>query len=205
MEVRMKSRAILVALSILGVALYLSFDGFSSSESWRHGDLTAFEQRAGETDTSSDYSPMPDSVMTGLCWHSDKGIREGLFKDVNEGIALWRERAPESVTERPATDDVAGMKRPDQAQLLRILRQLSFETTDVTPETGTVSGVLTAAGQRRQVSLDIDRTDDDDFANGQLLDIAVSTAIEQYLRRDDLGAAQHEHGIELCIRLQAVS
>jgi hypothetical protein len=157
MHVQYKPRVfILVLISmIIGLSTYISYDRISSASNQQAVDLAIVDDLLRSMKQASAYRLMPDSIMTGLCWYGDDGSREGIFKDVNAGVAQWRERQPEAVKQ-----DAQGAAAADDRyhSLSNALTDLSFEATDYTVKEGKaeITGIIQVANHKQKIVLDVD-------------------------------------------------
>jgi hypothetical protein len=164
------------------------------------------QQALALRENSVSYRLLPESIMTGLCWRSADGSRQGIFKDINDGITQWREKAPGlHGHERTATSPYPAGNIPDKQQLLRQLKELSFQANGfiLTEETAKISGVLTVANRSRQIIMDLVRPADGELAPQDQIAVTTSTAISRYQPVHDLYTKQYN--IDLCLNMQVAS
>jgi hypothetical protein len=146
--------------------------------------------------------------MTGLCWRTPDGTREGIFRDVNAGIAHWRDHAPRAAGQALPLKDSTAVPAADgtYALLSRHLEGLSFEATDYsfTGESGEIKGDVALGGHRREVvmSVTIPTNRNNQYAHN-MIELNASTELDA----GDLDYALPAVGtrpIKLCITMQAV-
>ena len=191
-------------------SLYLAFGDPDSEARPQSIDLALVQEMLSDARETRMYRLIPDSVMTGLCWRAADGVREGIFKDVNAGMAHWRDRAP-SKTGRPAPEQ----RRPAPAytnepaiyaSLSRELERMSFEATayDLTDLSARVTGELVVGEHRREVVMRMKMPARQVAGHEQnVIELKASTK----LAPEDLGNVSLGPGNEplnLCITMQAV-
>ena len=146
--------------------------------------------------------------MTGLCWVNADGAKEGLFKDVNSGMAHWRER--ESL-KSAGTDDVVDSdsidaeNSIDYALLSNELDQLSFVATEShhSKQSAEVSGILTIADNSRRVVLMVDLPENvSQYKRKDRIELTASTLINP-TDFDDALTTVTDQQPGLCIVMQA--
>ena len=201
--------------AVIGVTaaafLYLPFDDSYSGTADRQSiDLALVQEMLSSGERTHSYRLIPDSVMTGLCWRTGDGDREGVFRDVNAGMALWRDHAPAEAGRqapdqgRPAPADTG--TAANYAALSHQLERMSFEATsyDLTDLSARVTGLLLIGEHSREVVLEM-RMPAARFATPEQNLIELNAATE--LAADDLGnvaLATGRERLNLCIRMQAV-
>lgn len=159
MHVQYKPRVLIMVLisAIMGLSIYISYDRISSVNNQQRVDLEIVDDLLRSMKQASTYRLMPDSIMTGFCWYSDDGTREGIFKDVNAGVAQWRERQPESVKQN--SQGVAAAASDNRyLSLSNELTDLSFVATDYTVMEGKaeITGIIKVASHKQKIVLDVD-------------------------------------------------
>jgi hypothetical protein len=141
----------------IGLSAYIAFDQIESAENQQTVDLAIVDDLLRNMKQAPAYRLMPESIMTGLCWYTDDGSREGIFKDINAGMAQWREREPdaaipESSTQSKSVAEISYLNRANE------LSDLSFEATDYTVRDGKaeITGILKVANHQQEIVLDFD-------------------------------------------------
>jgi hypothetical protein len=184
--------------------LYIASGHISSGQDGPSIDLALVQDLLQSSQQTSEYRLIPESVMTGLCWRTRDGIREGVFKDVNSGMAQWRDHAPETLADRPTAS--ATSHGAVYAQLSRQLDQLSFHATgySLTDRSAEVTGELVVGGHRREVIMKVKMPVQpiSKFAQN-IIELSASTE----LAADDLGGVLQtadSRALNLCITVQAV-
>jgi hypothetical protein len=159
----LKSSSLIIALAIIiGLLGFVYYERNDPVKNGQRTDLAMIENLLQSTEETASYQLMPDSIMTGLCWQTDAGTKAGIFKDVNAGLAHWRDKKPE-VTEHSPSMKSTPVVDEGYTNLSRILQELSFEATDysLTGSNAQLTGRLTIANRSREVMLDIDLSDTD--------------------------------------------
>jgi hypothetical protein len=199
---------IVVFLVITGTAVLMSFV-YSDAENDRQDiDLTQVQALLDSSTRMAEYRLIPESVMTGLCWINADGAREGLFKDVNAGMAHWREREPLIPDDAgPVVDgtSIAAEKGIDYAQLSNELEQLSFIATGYRYCINAVEiiGILTIADNSHKVVLMVDLPETaSQHGQKDRIELTASTKIKPADFGDALSAVTDEQP-GLCIAMQA--
>jgi hypothetical protein len=159
MQLLYKSRLVIVVLIfvIIGLFAYIQFDRIESAEIQQTIDLAIVDDLLREMKQAPAYRLLPESIMTGLCWYSDNGSREGIFKDINAGMSQWRERQPDAVIPESSMQSKSASEG-SYLNLASALSELSFEATDysVRDSTAEISGILKVAGHKQEIVLDFD-------------------------------------------------
>jgi hypothetical protein len=143
--------------------------------------------------------------MSGLCWMTEDGSKEGIFKDVNAGIAQWRGQAPDSLNSYSASS-VVGNNEANHKRLSNKVSQMAFEATDytITDDTAEITGVLTIEDHRQAVVLDIEMPAISmNHAEQNLIALTASTEISTKAYGHVL-AIPYDQTINLCLMMQAV-
>jgi hypothetical protein len=204
MLIRNKLQVMIAAVSLFAVSLYAAADWLQSRQNGQRLDLS-MDVEAGEARANfTAFRLLPESVMTGLCWRSGDGSRQGIFKDVNDGITQWREEAPNiHMIQTTAARHSVENKMPDQQRLLNQLKELSFEPYDfsMTEQTARISGILTIASHSHQIILDLVKPNNPLNMEQDLIEINTSTAISRYQPVHDVYATKQD--IDLCLSMQA--
>lgn len=202
---RYRLPVIIAVLSVLAASVYASVGWLQSRNNAENVAHSMVRPALAMRENSVSYRLLPESIMTGLCWQSADGSRQGIFKDINNGIVQWRETAPEHHGhESSATSSYLAGILPDEQQLLRQLKELSFHPNGfiLTEQTAKISGVLTVANRSRQIILDLVRLRPADRENAHQ-DLITSTAISRYQPVNELYTKQSN--IDLCLNMQAAS
>ena len=206
MRINHRQRLSIAAVLLLTAAsvFYLTFAMTTAGPDGQTIDLAVVDD-----EQTIAYRLIPDSVMTGLCWHSGNGYREGIFKDVNAGLAHWRDHAPEAVNpviQDSGDSDVSVTEQYTGSALLsRQLDQLSFEATaySFTNKSAELTGELTIGDHRRKLVLTMNMSATQDSSPGRnLLELTAFTL----LPLEDLQNAQSDtvdRPLNLCITMQA--
>ena len=203
------SLAAVISLTAAALLYLASGDPRSGAEDRQSINLALVQEMLNSGGQAHMYRLIPDSVMTGLCWRNSDGDREGVFRDVNAGVALWRDHAPAKARQaldqgRPAPADAD--PAANYAALFRQLERMSFEATsfDLTDLSARLTGELQIGQQRREVVLEMQMPAAQFASPGQhLVELKASTE----LRANDLGAVALDTGrerVKLCMRMQAV-
>ena len=205
---RYRLPVIITVLSALAASVYASVGWLQSRQSEETLTHSTLHQALAMREISESYRLLPDSIMTGLCWRSADGSRQGIFKDINNGIMQWREAAPGTHGEvDTATSPYLAGDIPDEQELLRQLKELSFQPNGfiLTEQTAKISGVLTVANRSRQIILDMvrPRPAERELADQDLIDVTSSTAISRYLPVNGVNTRQYD--IDLCLNMQAAA
>ena len=205
---RYRLPVIVTVLSVLAASVYASVDWLQSRNNEDMLTHSTLHQALAMREISESYRLLPETIMTGLCWRSADGSRQGIFKDINNGIMQWREAAPETHGQiNTATSPYLAGDIPDKQELLRQLTELSFQPNGfiLTEQTAKISGVLTVANLSRQIILDIVRPSpaERDLADQDLIDVTSSTAISRYL--PVYGVNTRQYDIDLCLTMQAAA
>jgi hypothetical protein len=203
---RYRLPAIFAGLSVLAVSVFASVDWLLIKQNEQDRPLKVSQQALAMTENPVNYRLLPESMMTGICWRSADGSRQGVFKDITDGIMQWRETAPSLHGHKSAATKPNQVEHlPDKQQLLRQLKHISFQPADfvLTDQTAKVSGVLTVAKASRHIILDLDRPSHRKLAPRDKIEVTASTAINRYLPVQDLYTQQYH--IDLCLHMQAVS
>lgn len=205
---RYRLPVIIAVLSVLAASVYASVDWLQSRNNEENVAHSMVGPALAMRENSVSYRLLPESIMTGLCWQSTDGSRQGIFKDINNGIVQWRETATGlHGHESSATSPYLAGILPDEQQLLRQLKELSFHPNGfiLTEQTAKISGVLTVANRSRQIILDLVRLRpaDRDNAHQDLIEVTTSTAISRYQPVNELYTKQSN--IDLCLNMQAAS
>ncbi len=159
MQIQYKLRVFIAVLMfvIIGLPAYIVFDRTGSAENQQTVDLAIVDDLLRNMKQAPAYRLMPESIMTGLCWYTDDGSREGIFKDVNAGMAQWRERQPDT-----ALPESSSQSKSAAASSYLImadeLTDLSFEATDYTvrDSKAEITGILKVDSHQQKVVLDFD-------------------------------------------------
>lgn len=158
MQVQYKPRVLIMVLIsvIIGLLAYITYDRTSSVNNQQAVDLAIVDDLLRSIKQASAYRLIPESIMTGLCWYNDDGTREGIFKDVNAGVAQWREQQPEAVKQDSQAETAAADNR--YLSLSKELTELSFEATDYTVKEGKaeITGIINVANHKQRIVLDVD-------------------------------------------------
>lgn len=158
MNVQYRPRVfIIVLISVtIGLSAYITYDRTSAVNNQQAVDLAIVDDLLRSMKQASAYRLMPDSIMTGLCWYNDDGTREGIFKDVNAGVAQWREQQPEAVKQDSQGATAAASNR--YLSLSNELTDLSFEATDysVKERKAEITGIIKVANRKQRIVLDVD-------------------------------------------------
>ena len=198
-----------VLLVLLAIAILMS-SGYSGAEKDRQGtDLTRLQALLDSSDRMAEYRLIPESVMTGLCWVNADGSKEGLFKDVNAGMAHWREQARlMSADTGPGVKSTSNVAEHgiDYALLSKQLDQLSFVATDYrfTMQAAEMSGILTISDHSRRVALVVDLPE---TASEHGLKDRIEFTASTVIKPTDFGialSAVADQTPGLCIAMQAV-
>lgn len=201
--------SVAAAISIsAGALLYPMLGQFESDPVDQSIDLALVQEMLRSRQQTSVYRLIPESVMTGLCWRTDSNGREGVFRDVNAGIAHWRDHAP--------LDAARGMPQPgpgpaspaeDLHRLLsRQLERLSFEATDYRFDAGSaeITGELAVGDHRRELVLNISMPAEQTGKHApDIIELNATTG----LAAGDLGDGLQDairQPLNLCITMQAV-
>ncbi len=197
-------------LAIISAALLLSIDRTDAKRDRPQMNLAQVQELLGSNDRTAKYWLLPESIMTGFCWRAVDGAKEGLFKDVNSGMAHWREQVPltSAQTGRAADDPaVLTVDNPvDYARLSAGLERLSFETTgfSYSAQAAEITGILTIGSYSRRVALQVDlRTTTPPDSGKDLIELTASTVINPADFGDTLEAAVRPP-VGLCFAMQAV-
>ena len=192
------------------VLLYLASGDSDPEDRQESIDLALVQEMLSSARQTHMYRMIPDSVMTGLCWRTADGVREGVFRDVNAGMAHWRDQAP-SNTGRPASEHSRPApahtnKAANYASLFRQLERMTFEATsyDLSDLSARVTGELVIGAHRREVVLRM-KMPASQVAGHEQNVIALKASTE--LTPEDLGnisLAAGEEPLNLCITMQAV-
>lgn len=211
MQINHRQRLSIAAVLLLtaGSVLYLTSGMTGAGSDGQSIDLALVDEMLSSREQTSAYRLIPGSVMTGLCWHSGNGYREGIFKDVNAGLAHWRDHAPGAVN--PAIQDAADSdvsvteQYTGSALLSRQLDQLSFEATaySFTDKSAELTGELTIGDHRRKLVLTMKMPATQDSSPGRnLLELTAFTVLPpedlQYALSDTI-----DRPLNLCITMQA--
>jgi hypothetical protein len=155
---RRRAFIMLFILVITGVFVYISYDRTEPADNNEQAvDLAIVDELLRSMEQASPYRLIPESIMTGLCWTTGNGSREGIFKDVNAGVAQWRERQPDAENQQSS-----GLSAPASehaySSLSSELADLSFEATDYTVKESKaeIKGILKVADREQEIVLDID-------------------------------------------------
>ena len=199
---------IAVLLVIIGIAVLMSF-GYSGAEKDRQNiDLTRVQELLSNSDRMAEYRLIPESVMTGLCWINADGVKEGLFKDVNAGMAQWREQAPLIPADTGAVVNgmsIAAEDGIDYALLSNELDQLSFVATGYrySMQTAEITGILTIADNSHRVALMVDLPETaSQHRQKDRIELTASTVIKPADFGDALTVTT-DQPLGLCIAMQA--
>jgi hypothetical protein len=199
---------IVVLLVITGTAVLMSFV-YSDAENDRQDiDLTQVQALLDSSTRMAEYRLIPESVMTGLCWVNADGAREGLFKDVNAGIAHWREQEPSIPAD--AGPVVNGMSISaedgiDYALLSNELDQLSFVATEYryNMQTAEITGILTIDDNSRRVALTVVLPENAlEHRQKDRIELTASSVTRPTDFGDALSAVT-DQPLDLCIAMQA--
>ena len=193
------------------VVLSLRFASFEPEGRQQSIDLVVVQEMLSSVEPTSRYRLITDSIMTGFCWRTEDGRREGVFRDVNAGMAHWRDHAPDTAArhrpsgKRPA---LSGKARAEDLEMLsRQLDRLSFEAVDYTPSERSVQvvGELVIGDHSREVTLRM-RTPKEQAGDTGNRDMIVLNATAE-LPADGLDAvpaAFNGKPLKLCMTMQAV-
>lgn len=200
---------IAVLLAIIGAAVSMSLSDSGAENGRQRIDLAQVQALLSSSNRTADYRFLPESVMTGLCWRSVGGSREGLFKDVNAGIAHWREQAP-SMSAAVGPDGksaaaIAADRSIDYERLSKRLDRLFFVATGYRyhPPVAEITGVLTIADTSRQVALRVDMSEaKSQYSQEDLIALTASTVINPADFGDALTTVI-DQPLRLCIAMQA--
>lgn len=199
---------ITLLLIFIGSAVLLSF-GFAGTDKDRQGiDLTQVQALLSSTERMADYRLIPESVMTGLCWVNTDGAKEGLFKDVNSGMAHWRERESLKLAGTLHVvdgDSIAVNNSIDYALLSKELDQLSFVATEYrySLQSAEITGMLTIADNSRRVALLVALPEQaTKHKQNNRIELTASTLINLSDFDDTLTTAT-DQPLGLCIAMQA--
>lgn len=199
---------IAVLLVITGTAVLLSAVYSDAENDRQRTDLTRVQALLNSSARMAEYRLIPDSVMTGLCWINADGAREGLFKDVNAGMAHWREREPLIPDDTgPVVDGtaIAAEDGIDYALLSNELDQLSFVATGYryNMKAAEITGILTIEEHSHDVSLMVVLPETaSQHGQKDRIELIASTAIKPDDFGDALSAVADEQP-GLCIAMQA--
>ena len=191
-----------------GGALYLGSGRLDSGSGEHALDIALLQQMLLSSQQTSIYRLIPDSVLTGFCWRTPDNTREGVFKDVNAGVAHWRDHAPRAAGQAQPMSDSTAVPAADDAyvQLSRHLERLSFEAKDYSfsGESGEIRGDIVVGGQRREVvmNITIPAKQENRYAHN-MIELNASTELDAA----DLDIAVPANGarpFRLCITMQAV-
>lgn len=197
---------IAILLVITAVAVYLLAAGRFSQQGPDNIDIAIVEDLLRRSEATSSYRLIPDSVMTGLCWHADDGSREGVFKDVNAGMAHWRDHAPvKSSSAAFAGADSSTKPETYSDHLRQQLDSLSFTATDFSysEQLAEITGILTIAGRDRQVVLAVNMPAASPLSGQRdLIELHASTVISLQ-GINNSSAAPAPSPVKLCLTMQA--
>lgn len=206
MRTHFKPRSVIavVFFAIIGISVYQSFSRIDAVQGGQTMALAIAENLLQSMVQTSTYQLIPDSIMTGFCWRNEDGSREGIFKDVNSGLAQWREQRWK-ISASETFMNTAADKATDYAYLSHHLKDVSFEATDFTmsEHVAKISGMLTIAQRKRSLRLDIDLAETGPAYEQQDL-IALKATVE--MSNDDFGSAMPVSAgqtVDLCITMQA--
>lgn len=189
-----------------GSVLYLTLGNVGAGSEGQAVDLALVDEMLRSSDQASTYRLIPESVMTGLCWQTGNGNKEGIFKDVNAGLAHWRDHAPAAVDEavKDSGNSVVSVDEEYTASSLlsRQLDHLSFEATAYrfTDKSAELTGELQIGGHRRKIALMMNMPDRPAQHLIELTAIAVLSADDRQKRLSET----IDEALNLCITMQAV-
>ena len=200
---------ITVLLVLIGSAILLSFVHYGADKERQGTDLMQVQALLNRSDWMAEYRLIPESIMTGLCWVNADGVKEGLFKDVNSGMAHWRERESlksEGTDTGPVVDgdSIAAENSIDYALLSNELDQLSFVATEYhySMHSADVTGILTIADNSRRVALAVNLPDTaSQHRHKDRIELTASTVINPADFGDALTAVT-DQPLGLCIAMQ---
>jgi hypothetical protein len=159
MKIQHKSRLFIVVMMfvITGLSAYISFDRSESAGNQQTVDLAIVDDLLRDMKQAPAYRLIPESIMTGLCWYTEDGSREGIFKDTYAGMAQWRERQPDAAIPEASTQSESASEN-SYLNLANELSDLSFEATDYTvgDSTAEIKGILKIANHQQEIVLDFD-------------------------------------------------
>lgn len=193
------------------VVLSLRFASFESEVQQQSIDLALVQEMLSSGKPTSRYRLITDSIMTGFCWRTGDGGREGVFRDVNAGMAHWRDHAPDTLESRRPSGNrpplSGNAKAEDLEMLSRQLDRLSFEAVAYTPSESSVqvTGELVIGDRSREVTLRM-RTPKEQAGDSGNKDMIVLNASAE-LPADGLDAvpvAFNGKPLKLCMTMQAV-
>lgn len=191
-----------------GALLYSMPEDFESDPVDRAIDLALVQEMLRSRQQTSVYRLIPESVMTGLCWRTDGNSREGVFKDVNAGIAHWRDQAPMAASRATQYSSTGPSSLADDVHRLlsRQLERLSFEATDYRFNAGSaeITGELAVGDYRRELVLNITVPAKQ---NGKPAPDIIELNATTELAASDLGNGLKDvidQPLNLCITMQAV-
>ena len=197
--------------AVIGAGLLLSTDRTDVKRDRQRTDLAQVQELLSSNGLTAEYRLIPESIMTGFCWRAPGGAKEGLFKDVNSGMAHWREQVPltpDHGGRGRAPDHPAALTADDRigyAQLSTGLERLSFQTTGYSfaVQAAEITGVLTIGDYSRRVTLQIDlpKTVSPDREK-DLIELTASTVINPADFGDTLKIDVRQP-LGLCIAMQA--
>ena len=197
-----------VLVGIIGTLVLMSY-GYSGADKDRQRiDLTQLQAMLISSDRVADYRLISESVMTGLCWINADGAKEGLFKDVNAGMAHWREHeALMSTDTGPVVNRASNVEEDgiDYALLSNELHQLSFVATEFhyNMQAAEITGILTIADNSRRVALAVNLPDTaSQHRHKDRIELTASTVINPADFGDALTAVT-DQPLGLCIAMQA--
>ena len=205
---RYRLPVVITILSVLAASVYASVDWLQSRSNEEILTHSTLHQTLAMREISDSYRLLPETIMTGLCWRSTDGSRQGIFKDINNGIMQWRETAPRTHGQvNTATSPYLAGDIPDNQQLLHQLKELSFQPNGfiLTEQTAKISGVLTVANRSRQIIMDIvrPRHAEGELVEQDLIELTSATAISRYLPVN--GPHTRQYNIDLCLNMQAAA
>ena len=195
-------------LVIIGIFLYLSSARFNPEQGRQLIDVALFQELLHSSQQSSAYRLLPESVMTGFCWHTEDGVKEGVFKDMYAGIAHWRNQASSVPATGPVSNNPAVSTTAngiDFGQLVEELEQLSFEATGYrhAEQTAEITGILSIADTRRRVVL---KANLPELESGETQQDLIELNASTVLASDDFAnvlAVSNNNELNLCLSMQA--
>ena len=202
-------------LSVVALGLAISFTAYMLSSRTAVQETPALNIALIEALSHSGQQPpayrvIPESIMTGLCWTASDGAMEGVFKDVNSGMSLWREREPDETAvagrNRRITGPLESATGFDYRRVSAALEQLSFDMVDYRLDgvEAELAGILRTSGLQRQLLLAVELPATP--AAGSIPERVAMRAMAE-LEPGDLepapGLAAGGAAVNFCISLQA--
>ena len=142
---------------IIGLSTYILFDRIEPADNQQAVDLAIVDELLHSMKQAPAYRLLPESIMTGLCWYTEDGSREGIFKDINAGMSQWRERQPDAAKQESTAPSLSSSEN-SFLSLSNELSDLSFEATAYTVKENKaeITGILKVTNRKQEIVLDFE-------------------------------------------------